>query len=105
MNKRGMTLLEVVVSLGILVIIVVSLTQVFTSGVSIVTEADSLSLSELKVRKAIAGEKIAGVKITDVHSSLTFRFGEDTVTIEGKMKTYADRKGRINYQYFEADPS
>ncbi|MFQ8581252.1 MAG: prepilin-type N-terminal cleavage/methylation domain-containing protein [Holdemania massiliensis] len=32
MNKRGMTLLEVVVSLGILVIIVVSLTQSY-SGV------------------------------------------------------------------------
>ena len=29
MNKRGMTLLEIVISLGILVIIVTSLTKVF----------------------------------------------------------------------------
>lgn len=64
MNKRGMTLLEIVISLGILVIIVTSLTKVFTSGVSLTMESDSLSRSELKVRKAIAGEKIAGVKIT-----------------------------------------
>ena len=38
MNKRGMTLLEIVISLGILVIIVTSLTKVFTSGVSLTME-------------------------------------------------------------------
>ena len=105
MNKRGMTLLEVVVALGILVTIVVSLTKVFTSGVSITTEADSLSRSELKVRKAIAGEKIAGIKITSQHSSLNFSLDGNTFAISGQMKTYSDVKGRVNYQYFEADPS
>ena len=75
MNKRGMTLLEIVISLGILVIIVTSLTKVFTPGVSLTMESDSLSRSELKVRKAIAGEKIAGVKITPQDASLDLLAG------------------------------
>ena len=100
MNKRGMTLLEIVISLGILVIIVTSLTKVFTSGVSLTMESDSLSRSELKVRKAIAGEKIAGVKITAQDS-----LDGQSYSIPGQMKTYSDAKGRVNYRYFEADPS
>ena len=103
MNKRGMTLLEIVISLGILVIIVTSLTKVFTSGVSLTMESDSLS--ELKVRKAIAGEKIAGVKITPQDASLTFSLDGQSYSISGQMKTYSDAKGRVNYRYFEADPS
>ena len=105
MNKRGMTLLEIVISLGILVIIVTSLTKVFTSGVSLTMESDSLSRSALKVRKAIAGEKIAGVKITAQDSSLTFLLDGQSYSIPGQMKTYSDAKGRVNYRYFEADPS
>lgn len=105
MNKRGMTLLEIVISLGILVIIVTSLTKVFTSGVSLTMESASLSRSELKVRKAIAGEKIAGVKITAQDSSLTFSLDGQSYSIPGQMKTYSDAKGRVNYRYFEADPS
>ena len=105
MNKRGMTLLEIVISLGILVIIVTSLTKVFTSGVSLTMESDILSRSELKVRKAIAGEKIAGVKITPQDASLTFSLDGQSYSISGQMKTYSDAKGRVNYRYFEADPS
>ena len=52
MNKRGMTLLEIVISLGILVIIVTSLTKVFTSGVSLTMESDSLSRSESITRRS-----------------------------------------------------
>ena len=57
------------------------------------------------VRKAIAGEKIAGVKITAQDSSLTFSLDGQSYSIPGQMKTYSDAKGRVNYRYFEADPS
>lgn len=55
MNKRGMTLLEIVISLGILVIIVTSLTKVFTSGVSLTMESDSLSRQRVKSAQGDCG--------------------------------------------------
>ena len=105
MNKKGFTLLEIVISLSIMVVILASLTMVFTQGVSLTTESDSLSRSEMKVRKAIEGEKIAGVRIESADQTLTFQIGSATFTVPGTMKTYSDAKGRVNYKVFEVNPN
>lgn len=104
MNKKGFTLLEIVISLGIMIVILASLTLVFTQGVSLTTESDSLSRSEMKVRKAIEGEKIAGIRIESADQALSFQIEGGTFTVQGSMKTYSDAKGRVNYKVFEVNP-
>lgn len=106
MNKKGITLLEVMVSFGILAVIMSAITYVFVQGSSQVKQADTLKRLEMNMRRSVEGENLAGIKVESADSILSFRIGTYNYTISGEMKTYSDAEGRINYGYFTAeDPS
>ncbi|MBF7082134.1 prepilin-type N-terminal cleavage/methylation domain-containing protein [Desulfallas sp. Bu1-1] len=98
-NKKGFSILEVLVAISILVIIVFTFTTLFSAGFSGIFSAGRKSEALYKVQKEMENAIInkSGNNVTDGTISISFPSLTDPITVTGKFvicdQTYTDSNG------------
>jgi prepilin-type N-terminal cleavage/methylation domain-containing protein len=110
-NKKGMTLIEIIVAIAILGIISVSFFAMFTTGFKGIINAGKYSKAEYVAQKAmenrVAGVAVAGVTNITANTvnsvALSINFGIlSPITVNGKIELieYNDGEKKINLATF-----
>lgn len=111
-HKKGLTLIEVILSIAILGIIAIVFLTVFTTGVKGVFEAGRWSEAEYETQHAMENEladvpsNVPNVQVAEYGSTnISITFGTTTITVHGKTinTDYNDGKHKVHLTSFVPD--
>jgi len=98
-GNKGVTLIELILSIGILGIILVSFLGIFSSGFRFVVfagdKSESTFMSQENIDSIISGETVDGSNITTTTMSIDLPDGS-TIDIDGKIVTINESKNNQN---------
>ncbi|MDR0875496.1 MAG: type II secretion system GspH family protein [Clostridiales Family XIII bacterium] len=90
MARRGMTLVEVIVSFAIIAIVLVMVLAALTTSANVKMKGDAFTLAEENLTESIAaGANADDVGATDLNTGLHTSSGKEVI-IPGKAYTYDD---------------
>lgn len=110
-NNKGLTLIEVLVSIVILGIIAVAFLPIFTNSFVYIMSAGKRSKADFEAQRAMenrlagSGKTFDNVETTESGTELSISFGSDTINVPGKTVnvTYNDGKQNVTLTTFIPD--